>query len=95
MLEDRREKPTPITQHEGKKYLKKILSADGNHPVSGGILIDVYCVIKAFKITCPAQQHALKKVLCAGERGKGSRVQDFQGAIAALNRAIQLEEEGS
>lgn len=79
-----------IRKHEGKKYLRVIRSAFGDRTE---IDVDVYCVIKAFKITCSAQAHALKKVLCAGERGKGSRIADLKGAIAALNRAIELEEE--
>lgn len=80
---------TTIDKHEGKKYLRQIQSA---LPIETLKLdIDVYCVIEAFKITCPAQQHALKKILCAGERGKGTKQHDFTGAIAALNRAIELE----
>lgn len=77
-----------ILCHEGSKYIKRIFSCFVGR---GSIEIDVYNVIDAYKITCPAQAHALKKVLCAGERGKGSRLQDLNGAIAALHRAIELE----
>jgi hypothetical protein len=90
--------PTPITSHEGKKYLRTIYPATGHSTVGGPadpIQIDVYCVIKAFKIICPAQAHALKKVLCAGQRDKGSAKADLEGAIAALNRAIEMLDEGS
>ncbi len=47
----------PIREHGGGKYLRTIHSADGQ---GGPIKVDVYCVIEAFKITCPALGHALK-----------------------------------
>jgi hypothetical protein len=78
-----------ITQHEGKKYLKTIYPATGEFPA---IDIDVYCVLKAFDVTCPATAHAIKKLLCAGMRGKGDRKADLIGAMSALNRAIDMAE---
>lgn len=33
----------------------------------------------------------VKKLLCAGQRDKGSKKEDLIGALAALNRAIELE----
>lgn len=77
---------TAITQHEGKKYLRRITAAtDGT-----SIDVDVYAVLVAFGVTCPARQHAIKKLLAAGERGKGDAVADLRGAAAAVNRAIEL-----
>jgi hypothetical protein len=67
---------TSINEHEGKKYLKTI---------------DVYCVLVAFGVTCPARQHAIKKLLSAGTRGKGDEMSDLVGALAAVNRAIDLQ----
>jgi hypothetical protein len=87
---------TPISQHEGKKYLRRIVEANtapGN--LKRSVEVDVYSIIKAFGITCPARQHALKKILMPGMRGKGTVIQDLKGAIAALNRAIELEEESN
>lgn len=87
---------TEITKHEGKKYLRTVYPA---FPVDVGvaavpsILIDVYCVLEAFQVICPATAHAVKKLLCAGERSKGSRLQDLEGARAAINRAIELEKQ--
>lgn len=78
---------TPITQHEGKKYLRLI------HPANGDgrpIYVDVYSVLVAFGVTCPATAHALKKLLAAGQRGKGDKKADLVGAIAAINRAVDL-----
>lgn len=82
-----------IHHHEGSKYLKRI------HPASvasvyedNSIDVDVYCVLEAFNVECQATGHAIKKLLCAGQRKKGNRLEDLMGAMAALNRAIDLQE---
>lgn len=73
-------------KHEGKKYLRQIEDA-----VTGQrIMVDVYEVIRAFDVTCPGRQHALKKLLAAGTRGKGSELADLVGAQTALSRAIDF-----
>lgn len=77
----------PIDQHGGKKYLRAIRPADARAPV---IMVDVYAVLKAFDVRCPATAHAIKKLLCAGLRDKGSREDDLKGAMDALWRAIEL-----
>lgn len=83
----------PITSHEGSKYLRVIHDAAPNLPADeGAIHVDVYAVLVAFGVTCPARQHCLKKLLCAGTRGKGDELADLIGAEAALNRAIELQE---
>lgn len=48
---------------------------------------DVYAVLDAFSVTCPARQHAVKKLLCSGIRGKGDVVQDLAEAMDAVERA--------
>ena len=81
-----------IENHQGKKYLRLIHSAmPGNtrKPIS----IDVYSVIEAYRITCPARQHALKKLLAAGERDKGSQLEDLQGVIDSMHRAVELQKQ--
>ena len=67
----------------GTKYLR---------PIKGDIggKIDVYAVLSTFDVTCPGRQHAIKKVLCAGLRAKGSELQDLTEARDAIDRAIQL-----
>lgn len=55
-------------------------------------VIDVYDVLEAFNVSCPAVQHAVKKLLDAGNRGYKGRKQDLQEARESLSRAIQLEE---
>ena len=73
--------------NSGSKYLRKItLTEDG--------CIDVYAVLLAFGVTCPARQHAIKKLLCSGLRGKGDVLQDLREAHDAITRSIQLGEQG-
>jgi hypothetical protein len=69
----------------GSKYLREVLcTIDGK--------MDVYAVLVTFDVTCPARQHAIKKLLCSGLRGKGNIVQDLREARDAVERAIQMEE---
>jgi hypothetical protein len=51
------------------------------------IAIDVYDVLDAFSVENPALQHAIKKMLCAGQRGYKDYEQDIEEAIASLQRA--------
>ena len=72
------------------KYIREIYDLDSSeNPV--GVEIDVYEVLEAFKVTCPARQHAIKKLLCAGLRNKGDALQDLQEAASAVGRACALE----
>lgn len=72
-------------KNSGSKYLRKI-KKDGAE-----VSIDVYDVLVAFKVTCPARAHAVKKLLCAGLRGKGDCLQDLNETLDAVKRAIQIE----
>lgn len=55
-------------------------------------LSDVYDVLTAFGVTCPAQAHAVKKALMPGLRGSKSVDQDFMEAIQSLERARELHQ---
>ena len=69
----------------GSKYLREMRClVDGR--------ADVYAVLEAFSVTCPARQHAVKKLLCSGIRGKGDVLQDLQEARDAIDRAIQMQQ---
>lgn len=57
--------------------------------------IDVYRVIDLFAVEHPAMQHALKKVIAAGQRGAKSTEQDAREAIDSLNRYLQMVAEDS
>jgi hypothetical protein len=72
----------------GSKYRRGVMGAlpDGT--------VDVYSVLLTFAVTCPARQHAVKKLLCAGLRGKGDELQDLREARDAIDRAIQIAEGG-
>jgi hypothetical protein len=52
--------------------------------------IDVYDVLAAFGVTCPARQHAIKKLLCAGQRGAKDELVDVVEARASIERALDL-----
>ena len=69
--------------HSGSKYLRPVQLIDGDK-------IDVYAVLVAFGVTCPARQHAIKKLLCAGLRGKGDELQDLAEASDAVMRAMDI-----
>lgn len=75
--------------HTGNKYIRTIHS---RYKDKGHCLIDVYSVLEAFDVRCPAIQHAVKKLLCAGIRGKGDRLQDLVEARDAISRAIEMQE---
>lgn len=68
----------------GQKYLRPIQVTDEGQ-------VDVYAVLDAFAVTCPARQHAIKKLLCSGLRGKGSEIQDLIEARDAVTRAMQMQ----
>lgn len=74
----------PQFNASGSKYLRDIRCLVGGKA-------DVYAVLDAFNVTCPARQHAIKKLLCSGIRGKGDVMQDLQEARDAIDRAIQME----
>jgi len=58
-----------------------------------GVEIDVYDVLKAFDVQCPATQHAIKKLLKTGKRGHKDAEQDLSEAIESINRAKELRNE--
>ena len=60
------------------------------HKTIKGVTVDVYDVLVAFNVTCPARQHAIKKLLMAGQRGGKGELQDLNETAAAGQRAIEL-----
>ena len=55
--------------------------------------IDVYRVLLLFGVTDPCLQHAIKKLLCAGNRGVKDELKDVQEAIASLTRYLEIKTE--
>jgi hypothetical protein len=78
-----------IPTHSGKKYLRLITGWDPVTGVTASILVDVYDVLAAFADPPAPRAHAIKKLLCAGVRGKGDLVQDLTEARDAIDRDIQ------
>lgn len=70
----------------GCKYHRSVKDLDGK--VIGKI--DVYSVLDAFNVINPPLQHAIKKLLCAGIRNKGSFEQDCNEAIEAVQQAYRF-----
>lgn len=74
------------------KYDKVILGRDPDHPeLLRPVIVDVYAVLQAFDVGCPAVQHALKKLLQPGNRGHKGTTQDLEEAIQSIERAIEME----
>lgn len=80
-------KPDDIRSHSGNKYIRCIRSCIPGRPSTD---VDVYSVLTAFNVTCPGIAHAVKKLLCAGVRGKADIRTDLTEAIDAIRRAIEL-----
>ena len=55
--------------------------------------IDVYRVLLLFGVTDPCLQHAVKKLLCAGNRGVKDELKDVQEDIASLTRYLEIKTE--
>lgn len=70
------------------KYNRAVTGLDGVKTT-----IDVYRVLTAFSIVDPELQHALKKLLCLGIRGKGDYKQDLDEAILSLNKMKERKEQ--
>lgn len=74
-----------FTKASSNKYEREITDRQGNSAT-----VDVYDVLKAFEVTCPATQHAVKKLLCSGLRGHKDLQTDLVEAKESIVRAIEL-----
>ena len=73
-----------IYRHQNRKhghYFKDVSQLD---------FIDVYAVLKLFGVTDPCLQHAIKKLLCAGQRGVKDQAKDINEAKDTLERCLEL-----
>jgi len=52
--------------------------------------VDVYDVLKAFDVKCPAIQHAVKKLLRCGSKPGEDELAEINGAIKSLVRAKEM-----
>ena len=78
----------------GDKYLRNIILKHGTTVYKGITYgqVDVYSVLEAFGVVCPAAAHAVKKLLCPGIRGGKDAKQDIREAKDAVVRAFEMEE---
>jgi hypothetical protein len=78
----------------GSKYLKNIILKHGVNGYKGITYgqVDVYAVLEAFGVTCPAVAHAIKKLLCPGARGTKTKRQDIKESKDAIIRAFEMED---
>lgn len=58
--------------------------------IKNSVTVDVYDVLVAFDVKCPALQHLIKKALCAGLRGHKNLKQDLLDIEASASRAVEL-----
>jgi hypothetical protein len=78
------------------RYLRtiKIIEVEpSEHKQIIEVQVDVYDVLNAFKTSCPAMDHAAKKILAAGTRGYKDSLQDKNEAIQSINRSIAMQKE--
>lgn len=61
--------------------------------IKPGVMVDVYDVLRAFNVTCPAMAHAVKKCLAPGQRGVKDALQDKREAVESINRSMQMDAE--
>lgn len=52
--------------------------------------VDVYDILKAYDVRCPARQHAIKKLLLPGGRHAKDALQDLQEAHWSIGRSITM-----
>lgn len=70
----------------GNKYDRIIYGKYG----TGKCAVDIYRVLDAFETGSAEIDHAVKKLLCAGNRGAKDKLQDLQEAIQSIQAAIDL-----
>lgn len=69
--------PLPVKRNKYKRSIK-------------GVELDVYDILKAWNVTCPALQHLIKKALQAGNRGHKDLDTDLQDIVDSALRAKEL-----
>tara|TARA_R110002012_G_scaffold272128_2_gene457581 strand:- start:47 stop:499 length:453 start_codon:yes stop_codon:yes gene_type:complete len=67
-----------------EKYLLEVMP---------GVKVDVYDILLACNVKCPALSHGIKKMLLPGARGAKDSLQDKEEAIVSIKRSIQLEKQ--
>lgn len=78
------------TEHfkDGSKYHKPLIGLCGTR-----VITDVYRVLDAYPTNSSSIDHAVKKLLNAGQRGHKDKITDYENAIESIEQAIQLEKQ--
>lgn len=73
------------------KVIEKVESMNKySKEIKKDVYVDVYDVLKAFDVRCPALQHLIKKALAAGQRGHKDLMTDLDDIIDSAIRAKEL-----
>jgi hypothetical protein len=72
------------------KYTRTITQTISGEDRGCSLTVDVYDVLRAFAVTDPAIQHAVKKLLCTGIRGHKDSRQDLEEAVQSIHRALDV-----
>ena len=72
------------------KYTRQITQTLTDEDQGFTIDVDVYDILRAFNVTDPAIQHAVKKLLCTGIRGHKDSRQDLEEAVQSIERALDV-----
>lgn len=79
-------RPDSIISEKHSHYFKDVSSLQK---------IDVYRVLDLYEVTDPCLQHAVKKLLVAGNRGSKDKPKDIQEAIDTLTRWQEMQGESN
>lgn len=55
--------------------------------------VDIYRMLRLYQVADPCLQHAIKKLVCAGNRGYKDQEKDVREAIDTLNRFLEMNAE--
>ena len=80
--------PTP--EYDPRDVAFKPKKSKYHREIAPGVWVDVYDVLKAWKVENPALQHLIKKALQPGERGHKTLDQDMKDIVASAIRAQEL-----
>ena len=67
-----------------KKYQREI---------KPGVFVDVYDLLRAWRVEDPALQHLIKKALAVGQRGHKDAAEDYKDICDSAERALEMFKE--
>lgn len=61
--------------------------------IKPSVFVDVYDVLRAWRVTDPALQHLIKKALAVGQRGHKDAGEDYKDICDSAERALEMYNE--